>query len=71
MDPIQLSRTKCMFIKSTKNHIYITDLGNGWILYTDMNRGTTRYVKFQLFSKFSLPISENWSLSLKAIWDHS
>ena len=46
MNPIQLSRAKCMFIKATKDHIYITDLGNGWILDIDMKHGSTasRYV---------------------------
>ena len=43
MDPIQLSRAKCMFIKATIDHIYITDLGNGWILDIDMKRGSTGY----------------------------
>ena len=46
MNPIQLSRAKCMFIKATIDHIYITDLGNGWILDIDMKHGSTtsRYV---------------------------
>ena len=46
MDPIQLSRAKCMFIKATRDHIFITDLGNGWILDIDMKRGSnaSRYV---------------------------
>ena len=46
MNPIQLSRAKCMFIKATRDNIYITDLGNGWILDIDMKRGSTgsRYV---------------------------
>ena len=44
MDPIQLSRAKCMFIKATRDHIFITDLGNGWILDIDMKRGIYRYV---------------------------
>jgi len=41
-DPIQFQAAKCMFIKATSNHIYVTDLGNGCVLDTDTKLWVTK-----------------------------
>ena len=57
LDQIQLSRTKCVAIKCTRSHIFITDLGNGWVLKTDMNTGKTRYVQSSQCGNFRIFLS--------------
>ena len=57
LDQIQLSRTKCVAIKCTRSHIFITDLGNGWVLKTDMNTGKTRYVQSSQCGSFRIFLS--------------
>merc|ERR1712080_486691 len=39
---IQFQAAKCMFIKATSNHIYVTDLGNGCVLDTDTKLWVTK-----------------------------
>jgi len=40
--PIEFEAAKCMFIKATSNHIYVTDLGNGCVLDTDTKLWVTK-----------------------------
>jgi hypothetical protein len=47
-DPIEFEAAKCMYIKATTNHIYVTDLGNGCILDTDTKLWVTKKISNQL-----------------------